>query len=143
SPRDSGFFILPGVLETKVMSPRTLPKCSARIASSAIRYASTSELVFPFLFCRSISSGNSMSTTTRRLFKLGPTENSTRVIDGIQVHWFFIVLFAKVTPITRKINCAWWGQISGIPSEKIVTFNLTAVKGQHKLNYRQREVVVK
>src|SRR5262249_32573619 len=117
SPRDSGFFILPGVLETKVMSPRTLPKCSARIASRAIRYACTSELVFPFLICCNISSGNSMSTTTRRLFKLGPRENSTRVIDGIQAHWFFIVLFARV-------GVDFWN-----PVKKIVIFNLTEVKG--------------
>ena len=70
--------------------------------------------------------------------KLGPTENSTRVIDGIQAHWLFIVLFAKVAPVTRKKNCAWPRDISAIPSEKIVIFNLTGVKGQHKLNHKQR-----
>jgi hypothetical protein len=34
-------------------------------------------------YCRSNSSGNSRSKTTRRLLKLGPTENSTRVNGGI------------------------------------------------------------
>src|SRR5262249_48308985 len=35
-----------------------------------------------------------------------------------------------------EVNCARWGSIFGITSEKIVRFNLTAVKGQHKLNYK-------
>jgi len=82
SPRDSVFLVLPGVLEMKVMSPRPLPSFSARIASRAIRWASNSELVFPFLIRSSASSGNSTSKTRRRPLKLGPTENSTRVNDG-------------------------------------------------------------
>jgi hypothetical protein len=37
-----------------------------------------------------------MSKTRGRLLKLGPAENSTRVIDGIQAHWLFIALIVKV-----------------------------------------------